>query len=75
MDALAAYGSDEDAPALLSGRVLDTAPAVNTTGLALVSAGGVAGQGIVVPVAATKNLHGARRAAARARLRGLWTRV
>jgi hypothetical protein len=38
--------------------VLDTAPAVNTTGLALVSAGGAAGAGIVVPVAATKNLHG-----------------
>lgn len=59
MEALAAYGSDEDVPTLLSRRVPDIAPAVNTTGLALVSAGGHAGAGVVVPVAATKNLHGA----------------
>ena len=58
MEALAGYGSDEDVPTLRS-RVPDIAPAVNTTGLALVSAGGPAGAGIVVPVAATKNLLGA----------------
>ena len=76
MDALAAYGSDEDMPALLR-RAPDTAPAVNTTGLALVSAGGPAGAGIVVPVAATKNLHGAlaRRQGARRHLTRLRTRA
>lgn len=59
MDALAAYGDsdDDDVPQLLSARAPELAPAVNTTGLALVSSG-AAGQGIVVPLAATKNLQG-----------------
>ncbi len=66
MDALAAYGSDDDdaAPPRLRAPALDIAPPVETTGLALVSAGGPAGSGVVVPSAATKNLHGAARAAA-----------
>ena len=59
MEALAGYGSDDDVVPTLRSRVPDIAPAVNTTGLALVSAGGPAGAGIVVPVAATKNLLGA----------------
>ncbi len=59
MDALAGYGSDGDEGVPMLRRAPDIAPAVNTTGLALVSAGGPVGAGIVVPVAATKNLHGA----------------
>ncbi len=60
MEALAAYGSDDDE---LACRVPDIAPAIDTTGLALVSAGGPAGAGVVVPLAATKALHGAWRSA------------
>ena len=51
MDLLAAY--DDDVTPMM--RVPDSAPAVDTTGLALAP-----GAGVVVPLAATKSLHGAR---------------
>ena len=52
MDLLGQYDSDEDVAPM---RVPDSAPAVDTTGLALAPWAGV-----VVPLAATKSLHGAR---------------
>ena len=57
MDLLSGYGSDADD--LPASRVPDIAPAVDTTGLALVAHTGLPGTGAVVPVAATKSLHGA----------------
>ena len=57
MELLAQYGDDDaDVPAPIMA-VRDTAPSVNTTGLALVPVLG--GQSIVVPLASTKNLQGA----------------
>ena len=57
MDLLSGYESDPEPAGPARPTPADIAPAVDTTGLTLVSAGGPAGAGAVVPLGATKALH------------------